>query len=302
MLPSQLGELIYTPPHPESTRIDKFRRSIAQKYGASLPDYESFWRWSCANPSDFWAECWKEVDIISSKGFDQSLAPNAKIYPPPQWFQGARLNIAENLLRHSRPSSPLLDSPALYQACEPDPASPSDFHVRTTTQRQLRLQVACAVEALRKRGIAKGDLVASYSANCSDNLVAFLASAAIGAIWVSCAADFAPQGVLERLVSVRPKILFTVDGVRYNGRVHDHLGKVKEVVEGLKASTSDDQQKLEGVIVIPYCTQIGGGSTAGLDPDWTTWDDFIAQGKEKKGGDIAFEQLDFNHPLWILFR
>jgi acetoacetyl-CoA synthetase len=300
-MPSALGELIYTPPHPENTRIDKFRRIIAEKYKVDLPNYEAFWKWSCASPSDFWSGCWKELDIISSKGYEQALAPNSKIYPPPRWFEGARLNIAENLLRHSRPDSPLLDSPALYQACEPDPASPSNLNIRTTTQRQLRSQVAYAVEALRKRGIKEGDRIASYSANCSDNLVAFLASAAIGAIWVSCAADFAPQGVLERLQSVRPKLLFAIDGVRYNGRVHDHIGKVKEVVKGLRSSRNAEQQELEGVVIIPYCSQIGGESKSEMESDWSKWSDFLAQGKEKENGKIDFEQLDFNHPLWILF-
>lgn len=247
---SALGQLVYTPPAPEETRIEAFRVAIAKKYHLDLPDYHAFWRWSCDNPSTFWKECWQEVGIIASKTGDHVLDQDATMYPPPLWFKEAKLNSAENWLQHSLPSSSLLDSPALIESCEADSSSPSDFHIRKTTQRELRSQVACAVHALRKRGVKAGDRVASYSANCSSNVVALLATAAIGAIWVSSAADFAPQGVLERLETVRPKVLFAVDGVRYNGRIHDHIGKVTEVVKGLQASHSGEQQALEGVIII----------------------------------------------------
>ncbi|UZJ53044.1 hypothetical protein CBS101457_002364 [Exobasidium rhododendri] len=306
--PSALGDLVFTPASPEKTRIEAFRRSIAARYNVELPDYPAFWRWSCQNPVSFWKECWEEVDIIASKIGDYVLDSNAKMYPPPQWFQGARLNVAENWLRHSLPSSKLLDSTALIQACEADTSSPNDFFVTTTTQRELRSQVACAVHALRKRGVTVGDRVGSYSSNCTANVVALLATAAIGAVWVSSAADFAPQGVLERMETVRPKVLFGVDGVRYNGRIHDHIGKVAEVVRGLHASHTADQQALEAVIIVPYMSQIGGGSsTSGsstnskADDDWIAWEDLLHEGIEKERGDIDFEQLDFNHPLWILF-
>lgn len=309
MAPSELSELIYTPSQPEKSRIEVFRRHVASKYNISLPDYESFWQWSVENPVHFWKECWDEVDIISSKQSNHVLDSDAKMYDtktnsPPLWFKDARLNISENLLRHSSSSSsPLLDSPALIQACEPDPLSPTNFHLQTTTQRQLRSQVACAVHALRKRGIKRGDRIASYSSNCTSTVVAMLATAALGAIWVSSAADFAPQGVLDRLESIRPKVLFGVDGVRYNGRIHDHIEKVKEVVRGLAASRSKEEQDLEAVVIIPYLSQIGSKSKDAtvLEDDWIGWDALINEGKEKQDGQIEFEQLDFNHPLWILF-
>lgn len=299
-----LGKLVYTPKNVEETRIDQFRQTISKKYQIDLPDYDAFWKWSCDHASEFWTECWEEVKIIASKSVKEAL-PSHKIpniYPPPKWFEGSRLNFAENLLRHSQSNSPLLDQPALIQAAEADPSKPDSFHQTVTTQRQLRLQVAQAVRALRARGIIAGDRIASYSSNCSANVVAFLASAAIGAIWVSSAADFAPQGVLERLKTVRPKVLFAVDGVRYNGRVHDHLNKLEEIVKGLEDGIEKEEQKLQEVIVIPYLNQIGSQSDSAKHQH-TNWDDFLQSGKGTSEDDsnIEFEQLDFNHPLWILF-
>lgn len=143
----------------------------------------------------------------------------------------------------------------------------------------------------------------------SANVVAFLATAAIGAIWISAAADFAPQGVLERLTTVRPKILFAVNAVRYNGKVHDHVEKVRAVVNGLDASVDSSgegkEQKLEGVILIPYMVTSSSPSSAKDMELWKDWDDFLhEEGRPSSGEEeshIDFAQLDFNHPLWILF-
>lgn len=298
------GKVVYEPKSPELTRIERFRQRVAEKHGVTLKDYHAFWQWSCRYPAAFWSECWDEVGIVSSRRAESALqSDRPDIYPPPSWFVGGRLNFAENLLRHSVGDSHLLDQPALIQTAEADPSKPDDFHANTITQRQLRVQVARAVRALRARGVQAGERVASYCSNCAANVVAFLATAAIGAIWVSSAADFAPQGVLERLKTVRPKVLFAVDGVRYNGRVHDHLAKLKEVVGGLEHGRTEEEQRLEGVVVIPYMDQIGAKSDPSTHQH-TGWDAFLGEGEGSTADDdakIEFAQLDFNHPLWILF-
>lgn len=297
-----LGQLVYSPKAPQDTRIARFRNKISSQYNISLPDYHSFWQWSCAHPAEFWMACWEEVDIIASQKADRALAGKPAIYPPPTWFPGAKLNVAENLLRFSREGTreDLLQRPALLQVAEPDPDAPENFHVRPILQGELRKQVAQAVKALRSRGVKVGDRVASYSSNCSANVIAFLATAAIGAIWVSSAADFAPEGVLERLQTVRPKVLFAVDGVRYNGRTHDHLSKVTEVVQGLQKKALPEDQDLDAVVIIPYLEEIG--ATSPRTPNkFTSWSAFLEEGAAGKEGEIDFEQLDFNHPLWILF-
>lgn len=318
------GKLVYSPrDDPSGTRIALFRRRVAATHGIVLDDYHAFWAWSCAHPSAFWEACWDEVGIRASQQAKAALASPAAaaaadpkattppIYPPPRWFEGARLNYAENLLRHTEAGSSGstgvksdgLDSAALLQTAEADPAAPDSFHIRTFTRRELRRQVGHATRALRVRGVKQGDRVASYGSNCAANVVAFLASAAIGAIWSSCAADFAPSGVLERLKTVRPKVLFAVDGVRYNGRVHDHLSKLDEVISALQADCPPDEQSLEGVVLVQYLDDIGAKSPP-VPEGCTSWNAFLQEGMPNDGEDashIDFAQLDFNHPLWILF-
>lgn len=183
----------------------------------------------------------------------------------------------------------------MIQSTEVD-ATTGALAERSVTQAELYALVSRAVQALRARGVRPHDRVASYASNCIENLVAFLAASAVGAVWCSAAADFGPAGVLERLRTVRPRILFSVNAVRYNGKVHDHTSKLAEVVRGLDEGRKDDEQRLEEVVLIPYVEEHPRGDQA---QGWTSWDDFLKAGSPAQ--DIEFEQLDFNHPLWILF-
>lgn len=165
-----LGKVMYDPGDVSHTRMAQFQRRMADKYNrpAMRTDYEHFWCWTCEEPAAFWQECWDEVEIIAKERGEQNVIEEEgkRIYPPPKWFVGAKLNVAENLLRHSRPGSSLMDKPALIQATEPSAESPEEFLIRTTTQGELRQQVAQVVRALRRRGVVAGDRVASYASNC----------------------------------------------------------------------------------------------------------------------------------------
>ncbi|KDN35263.1 putative acetoacetyl-CoA synthetase [Tilletiaria anomala UBC 951] len=298
-----LGQPMWSPKDPSSTRMDTFRRKISQEHGVALENYDALWKWSVAHPSLFWEAIWREMGVIASKRWDggpgASLDKDAKIYPPPLWFKGARLNFAENLMRHCKTQP---DRVAVIQSTEVDTKT-GKLDERQLTYRQLWQSVANATRAMRRRGVKVGDTVASYSANNTENLIAFLACSAVGAVWSSAAADFAPSGVLERLRTVQPKLIFSVNAVRYNGKVHDHISKLRMVVNQLaqeQSICSHTGQRLEGVIVIDNVGEHG----ASLDENWTTWDSFLSQGQSATDEDpahILFEQLDFNHPLWILF-
>lgn len=285
------GKLVWEPKNAGSTSMDGFRRTVNEKFALKLETYDELWRWSCDNLDAFWKTIWVETGIVSSVGAVRAVADDAGIYPAPLWFEGARLNFAENMLRH-RESSGV----AVIQSTEVDTATGS-VDETSITYRELYTLTAKAAAAMRKRGVKTNDCVASYSANNIENLVAFLAASSIGAVWTSAAADFGPEGVLERLRTVRPKLLLSVNAVRYNGKVHDHLAKLKSVVDGLEADRPPDQQALEGIIVVPYVASHSLPDQQ--SSSWATWSSFLDEGKDAT--EVQFEQLDFNHPLWILF-
>lgn len=281
---------MYVPQDPKATRCFAFLGKINAKYHASLETYSDLYTWSTKHVDLFWSLVWDDVGIIGSKGthvVDNQAVPAAN----PPWFQEARLNWAENML-YCRSE----DKIALIQTTEPTPDCPSpvDRHV---TYAQLYDLVADLVSALLQLGLRPGDRVASYCSNCVENVAACLASAAIGCIWVSAAADFGADGVLERFEQVRPRVIFAVDAVVYNAKVHQHLPKLQTLLSGLR-----DRCILEPKVVII--------ETGKRDPSipigrGELWDSFIAEGKAnalgRSNGEIQWTRQGFDWPLWILF-
>ncbi|KAI6119336.1 acetoacetyl-CoA synthetase [Pisolithus croceorrhizus] len=261
-----------------------------RKYHASLETYFDLYTWSTTHTDLFWSLVWDDVGIIGSKGthtVDNQAVPAAN----PPWFQEARLNWAENMFYYRSE-----DKIALIQATEPTPDCPSPAERRVTYARLYDL-VADLVSALLQLGLKPGDRVASYCSNCIENVAACLAAAAIGCIWVSAAADFGADGVLERFEQVRPRVIFAVDAVVYNAKVHQHLRKLRTLLSGLR-----DRCALEPKVVII--------ETGKRDPSipigrWELWDNFIAEGKAialgRKNGEIQWARQSFDWPLWILF-
>src|SRR5581483_5231739 len=142
-------------------------------------------------------------------------------------------------------------------------------------------------------GVSKGDRVGAYISNCSETVIAMLATTSIGAIWSSTSTDFGVTGVLERFSQVRPKILFSVNSIIYNEKEYNHLDKLKIVVEKLK------NEGLEKVVVIPFIGKIG--EEINDIPLASSWNEFISQGEGAEEEKIQFEQLPFDHPVYILF-
>ncbi|CAE6455479.1 unnamed protein product [Rhizoctonia solani] len=287
------AKLLWTPAESRETRTTQFMRKVNAKFGLSLSSYHQLWSWSTENIAAFWDLVWEDTNIIGDRGthvIDRSALPADN----PDWFIGSRVNWAENAL-WCRSS----DKVAIIEAVEPTPDLVSS-PIRQVTYAELYTQVADIVSALIEHGVKKGDRVASYSSNCIETAVVCLATAAIGALWVSAAPDFGPDGVLERFEQVKPKVIFAVNSVSYNGKRHPHIPKLKSLLAGL------NERKLESPKVVVIDTTRGGSSNSDWDQSWEEWGSFIARGASSKAGrnekgEIAWTRVDFNHPLWIMF-
>ncbi|CAO1615847.1 unnamed protein product [Parajaminaea phylloscopi] len=305
-------QLIWSPPKEHTTRLTRFRRSIAARHNVDLPTYAHFWQWSVDHPDRFWEAIWDECDIIGDRGpnFCAGVKSGDDLYPPPQWFEGTKLNYAENLLRWCDQDE---GKPAVIGAFEPlaradaPDAIELDFPHKVVTRGELRRQVAAAAAAFRSQGVARGDVIGAYAANNIESFVASLACSAIGAIWCSVAAEAAPEAVLDRFETVRPKWVISVQSVRYNGKRWGHLDKLRQVISALDASRKSHEGRLEGVIVAsgpeeqqdnvsPQVAALASPTLKSFE-----WDDFIETGAHARDKPIAYERLGFNAPLWILF-
>ena len=257
----------------EKAQITAFRRAMAGRHRVDLPDYAALYQWSIEHPTAFWEGVWDHCGVIASERGKATLTDNDRM-PGARWFADARLNFAENLLKYRG------DTEAIVFRGEDQVES-------RWTHEQLHQSVSRLASALRGLGVKPGDRVAGYMPNLPETIAAALATASLGAVWCSGSPDFGVNGIVDRFGQIEPKVLFTVDGYFYNGKRHDLLEKLTQVRRRLPS--------LERVVVVPYTT-----AEPELDSvaNALTWDAFTAPFDP---AEIEFEQVPFDHPLYILF-
>ncbi|THA23459.1 acetoacetate--CoA ligase [Streptomyces sp. RKND-216] len=268
-------------PGPERIRsaaVTRFQEWAADHHGAprGLPDapeasYAALHRWSVEALPDFWRAVAAWFDVRFATPYDTVLADDAM--PGAVWFPGATLNYAEHALRAGEDPG-RADEPALLHVDETHEPVPVSWG-------ELRRQVGSLADRLRRLGVRPGDRVSGYLPNTPQAAVALLATAAVGGVWTSCAPDFGARSVLDRFQQVEPKVLFTVDGYRYGGKEHDRTETVAELRRELPT--------LEAVVHIPL---LGTPAPEGA----LEWDALTAADTEP-----VFEQVPFDHPLWVLY-
>ncbi|MFI9615419.1 acetoacetate--CoA ligase [Streptomyces sp. NPDC052023] len=260
-------------PDPEriaQAQITRFQAWAAEHHGApSEGGYAALHRWSVEELDTFWKAVTEWFGVRFSTPYARVLADRAM--PGAQWFPGATLNYAEHALRAAanRP-----DEPALL--CVDETQEP-----RPVTWSELRRQVGSLAAELRALGVRPGDRVSGYLPNIPEAVVALLATAAVGGVWTSCAPDFGARSVLDRFQQVEPVVLFTVDGYRYGGKEHDRRDTVAELRRELPT--------LRAVVHIPL---LGTAAPEGA-VEWSAL--------TKATTEPAFEQVPFDHPLWVLY-
>jgi acetoacetyl-CoA synthetase len=266
-----MNEILWrpTPERAAATQI----MALAREQGFDGPDaVDRFWRWSIENPEAFWQRVWDLGGVKASRPADAVLRHGDRM-PGAEWFPGARLNFAENLLRRDD------TAPALIFGGE-------DGQRRELSWADLRAEVQALAAAFTADGVGAGDRVAGYLPNSPETVVAMLATASLGAVWSSASPDFGVDGVLDRFGQIEPKVLVTVDGYRYAGKRIDIRDKVARVAGALPG--------LCRTVVVPFVEaepDLGAIGGAVLYADY----------KQADPPPLAFAQLPFAHPLYILY-
>jgi acetoacetyl-CoA synthetase len=269
-----------SPERVERATMTRYMRWLAAERGRSFADYGALWEWSVTELEEFWASIWDFFEVEASAPYTEVLAE--RVMPGAKWFPGAELNFAEHIFRGKRDADvAILHASELRELGE-------------LTWGELREQVAGTAAALRALGVGPGDRVAAYMPNIAETVVAFLATASIGAIWSSCSPDFGASSVLDRFAQIEPKVLFCVDGYRYGGRDFDRLDTVGDIAAQIPG--------LERIVVVPYLS--ASPELARLEdpgrslPPPMTWGQLLDLGA---GVGLSFEQVPFDHPLWVLY-
>ena len=257
----------------QRSQLSQFLQQLDREQQRQFDNYADLHRWSVESPEAFWQSVWDFCDIRASQTSDQVLVDGNQ-FPGARWFPGARLNFAENLLRNRS------DKTALISRLE-------NGRRETISYAGLYQQVSQLAQALRNAGVGRGDRVAGFMPNISETVIAMLASASIGAVWSSCSPDFGINGVMDRFGQIQPKVLFACDGYFYGGKTLDSLPRVSQI----KAQISS----IETLIIVPVSRT---AEEISLPEGATLWAETLAA---YSPNDIEFEQLPFDHPLYIMY-
>ena len=242
-----------TPQDIADARVTDFARFVHRRTGAPMPDYQSLWQWSVDDPAAFWGALWEyfELGDPPDRVLDNPEMPGAR------WFPGVRLNYVDQIVRNAR-----TDRPAILHVSE-------DGQVTELSWHELLRRTATFAQTLRSHGVAAGDRVVGYLPNIPEAIIAFLATASIGAIWSACGQDYSAKAALDRLGQLEPVVLVTADGYRYGGKTHDKR---------------DDVAALQAGLPTLRATVLASELTAEADTN-----------------ELDTVPVEFDHPLWILF-
>jgi acetoacetyl-CoA synthetase len=264
-----IGDILWAPPEDlrQSTEVGRFMEWLRDERGRDFADYEALRRWSIEDLEGFWAAVWDFFEIRAARGYDRVLADPAM--PGAQWFTGAQLNYAEHLIGRDED----LDEVAVV-------AQSQTRARQELTFRDLRASVARARAGLQRLGVGPGDRVAAYLPNIPETLVAFIATASLGAVWAACAPEFGARSVVARFAQIEPTVLLCVGGYGFRNRYVDRRAEVETI--------RSQMPSVEHVVWVPY-----GESEI---PDAVGWDELLSQ-----EGPLEFDPVPFDHPLYVLF-
>ncbi|MGZ8480952.1 MAG: acetoacetate--CoA ligase [Candidatus Limnocylindria bacterium] len=265
--------VLWTPPADvrERTRIGAYLAWLEREGGLTFADYAALQRWSTSDLDAFWRSIWDHFGVSSSTDAGPALAERRM--PGARWFPDARLNWAEHCLR-------------LEGRADDDVVLVARSQTRervALTAAELRDAVARAAAGLRRLGVKRGARVAAYLPNVPEAVIGLLATASLGAIWSSCAPEFGTRSVVDRFRQIEPTVLLTIDGYLYGERTVDRTEEVAAVRAALPSLTA--------TVVLPYLDPSGVRT-----PDAITWAELIAESEAP-----AFEQVPFDHPLFVLY-
>ncbi|MFI9510501.1 acetoacetate--CoA ligase [Nocardia sp. NPDC052566] len=247
-------------------RVTDFAKFVEARTGVVAPDYRTLWQWSVDDLAGFWHAIWDYFELGEIAG---EVLASAEM-PGARWFPGTKLNYADQVVRQAR-----TDRPAIVHARE-------DGSLRELSWAELIDGTAAFARTLRSLGVRAGDRVAGFLPNIPEAVIAFLATASIGAVWSACGQDYSPKAALDRLGQLEPTVLVTADGYHFAGKAHDKRADIAELQAGLGS--------LKATVAI---------SQLGLDvPNALGWDEAATN---TDGALIETVPVDFDHPLWIVF-
>ena len=259
---------------PDSKRVTNsklihYMTWLKSKKNLHFEGYQDLWRWSVDKHEEFWESVWEYFNVGELNGYSNVLE-GTSIYES-KWFAEAKLNYSEQVFAKRDNDTAII---TINEECQKS----------TVSYEELYFQVANLASFMKSIGLTKGDRVAAYMANSLESVVAFLATASIGAIWSSCSPEFGVNSVVQRFGQIEPKILIASDGYRYAGKNNDRTKQINQLIEKIPS--------IKHTILVENigCCKVNSSDNR------TLWDEIVMDESV-----LEFEQVEFDHPLWILY-
>ncbi|RZT41376.1 acetoacetate--CoA ligase [Cupriavidus agavae] len=274
----EAGKLMWTPSpaFAQASQLAAYMDWLRRERALDFDGYGSLWQWSVTEIEAFWQSIADYFDVRFDTPPAQVLA--SRQMPGARWFEGATLNYVQQVFRHAAGDGDAAQRPAIRHAGEAQPLADISWG-------DLERQVASVAHGLRQMGVRRGDRVAGYLPNIPATVIAFLATASLGAVWSGCAPDMGQVAVIDRFRQIEPRVLIAVDGYRYGGRAYDRAPVIADLVAALPSLTD--------VVIVPA---LGTAVETGARVRRQTWADMLAHDVP-----LAVEPVPFDHPLWIVY-
>lgn len=262
------GMPLYTPSEETlaSCVMARYMSWLERETGQRFASYDALWRWSVTDLEGFWDSIRRFFAVGMSE--PRSGVLTDRRMPGARWFPGTALNYAASALRVFG------SGPALIARREDGTRTELSWDA-------LHDAVARARAGLARLGVGLGDRVAAYLPNGPEAVIAFLATASLGALWSSCSPEFGVQSVLDRLSQIEPKVLISVDGYTYGGKGFERLTATASIAAALPS--------LVATVIVPRLDL--ESEHVGM-----AWSALLAD-----AAPLTFEPCPFEHPLWILY-
>jgi len=255
-----------------NSQLTQFTELLNQQHNLSLTNYADLHQYSIDHRAEFWRAVMEFCGVIYHQEASEDLIDNGHMIEA-QWFKGMTLNFAENLLKHQGE-----DTAIVFES--------ESGKVQSLSFDQLTSQVSMVQQKLHDCGIKKGDRVAGFMPNIPETIVVMLATTSLGAVWSSTSPDFGINGVVDRFGQIEPKILFSVNAYEYNGKTHDCLNKVEQIVSKIDS--------IKHTVIIDFAIQ--DKPLPATCSDYKTW--LLGTDCKKE---IEYTAVPFDHPLYILY-
>ncbi len=253
----------------KNSLLSQFTNAINSEGIGQFRDYNALHQWSIENPADFWSAYWDFAELQASRK-GAIAVEDLDQFPGARWFPEAKLNYAENLLTIRSSKTALV---SILENGERKSISYEQLYSETSN-----------VQSLLKSHVSKGDRVAGWLPNTIETAVAMLATSSLGGVWSSCSPDFGIEGALDRFGQIEPKVLFACDGYFYAGKRINIREKVRSVAKQVRS-----------IELIVWVSVLEDPQAA--RPKETNWGDWPSDSSPT----INFEQLAFDHPLYIMY-